>query len=388
MAHTYRILHVIDSLGIGGTERQLILNLANLDRNRFQNFLCYLYPVDDLADEVKNLGLHTFCLGLKGKRDWLSGVRRLMNFIKTIKVDLVHTNLFEAAVLGGTAARLSGVPAVSTLTHHADSPVRFSRELYVNKFKLSLARLLTRTAYNMCYNHLIAVSEPTRTSWIHSFGINEARVTVIPRAIGQSLLQLEPSSIVNEIKTELSLDGCYPVLLNIGRLIPHKGQKYLLQAIPLILKNFPRAKLLIAGEGPLRDDLERISKDLGLDGVVSFLGSQKEIKRLLQTCDIFVFPSLSEGMPGSLLEAAALGKPCIASNIDPVREILEDGESGLLVAPSSPQALAEAVVRLSSNKEEGENLGRQARNTIMSKFLIENRIKSLEAIYIKIIERK
>jgi len=381
----YRILHIIDSLAIGGTERQTVLNLSALDQTRFENFLCYLSPAHDLVDDVRNLGIQVSCLGINGKKEWLSGIIQLMRFIKNMKIDLVHTNLFEADVLGGIAARLSGIPVISTLTSAADKDLQFLRELHLNRYKLGLARYLRRTSQKLCHSRFIAVSGQVKESWIHRLGINEERIIVIPRAVSRSFLQSESSFVANEARTELSLDSSYPILLNVGRLIPQKGQKHILQAMPSILEHFNRAKLLIAGEGPIRGELEKLVEDLNLKDVVTFLGTSKQIKRLLIASDIFVLPSLSEGMPGALLEAAALGKPCIASDIESVREIIEDGESGLLVASGSPQALAQAVIRLGSNKEEVQKMGQHAHDTILNKFLIDKTIKKLESVYTQIL---
>jgi glycosyltransferase involved in cell wall biosynthesis len=196
---------------------------------------------------------------------------------------------------------------------------------------------------------------------------------------------LESLSKISEARSKLLIDDCYPVILNVGRLIPQKGQKYILEAMPLILKSYPGAKLLIVGEGTLRSELEKTKKDLGLDDAVSFLGTRNDIKMLHQVSDIFVFPSLSEGMPGALLEAAALGSPCIVTDIPPIQEILENGKSGLFIPQHNPQALAQAVIRLSSNKEEAKALGLMARETVLSKYLINNVINKLETLYIQVI---
>jgi glycosyltransferase involved in cell wall biosynthesis len=192
---------------------------------------------------------------------------------------------------------------------------------------------------------------------------------------------------VTEARKKLAVDDAYPVLLSVGRLIPQKGHRYIVEAMPAILNRYPSAKLLIAGEGPLRGELENIKKSLGLDGAVFLLGSRNDIKMLHLSSDIFVFPSLSEGMPGALLEAAALGKPCVVADIEPVQEILENGKSGLFIPQHDSQALAQAVIRLSSNKEEAQALGMKARETVCSRHIINNTITKLEALYIQVLNK-
>jgi len=383
-----RILHIIDSLNRAGTESQLVLNLSALDRARFTNYLCYLYPVDFLAAEARSLGVHVFCLRLNGKKQWLSGIYRLVKFIKTMKIDLVHTNLYESDVIGGVASRLSGVPVICTWASPADAPAAFKKQLHLNSYKLGLSVFLQRMIYKTCHNHFIAVSEHVKTSWINRRGFDQTRITVIPRAISQSLSQSVSVSVISEAREKLSLGNSYPIIFNVGRLTPQKGQRYILEAMPFILNNFPEAKLLIAGEGPLRNEMENMIKDLGLNNVVTLLGNRNDIKILHLASDIFVFPSLSEGMPGALLEAAALGQPCIVADIEPVREILEDTKSGLFIPQHDSKALAQAVVRLSTNRKEAHALGLKARETVLTRYIINNTVRKLEELYLQILNKR
>jgi glycosyltransferase involved in cell wall biosynthesis len=388
MMGKYKVLHVINTLGIFGTERQLVLNLSVLDPARFINYLCSLYPIDSLADEARSTGAQVFYLGIKGKLQWLPAIYHLVKFIKTTKVDLVHANLFEADVIGGIAARLSGIPAISTLASPADANVAFKKQLQLSSFKLRLSRLLHRTVYKTCHSHFVAVSEHVKKSWISNSGMDEAKITVIPRAINSSLTQSESISQVTETRQKLVGDQSYPVLLNVGRLIPQKGQRYILEAMPDILKVYPSAKLLIAGEGPLRNELEVMKNSMGLEDAVSVLGSRSDIKILHLASDIFVFPSLSEGMPGALLEAAVLAKPCVVADIAPVREILKNGASGLFVPPQNAQALAQAIIRLSSSRQEALDMGLKASETVISEHNIDKIIGKLEDLYIQVINKK
>ncbi len=381
----YRVLHVIDSLDIGGTEHQEVLNLSAIDKSRFEVFLCYLHPPDSLAYEVRGLGIETVCLGIKGKQSWPYGIYRLIKIIKSRKIDLVHTSLSDADILGGIAGKLAGVPVISTLTSPADAIMRFSRELHISSYKLGLARFIRRNVLKVCCRHLIAVSAQVARSYIDLYGEKRMRITIIPRAISRDFMQPEPPAEIVQSRNRLSVNGSYPVLLNVGRLIPQKGQKYLLEAMPLVLESLPRAKLIIAGGGPLKDGLERIRKELGLDDAVSFLGVFDNIKMLHLASDIFVFPSLSEGMPGALLEASALAKPCVAFDIDPVREISEGGKSMLLVPRGDSRALAQAIVRLSCHQQEAQALGQRCREIVAARYLIDNTIKNLEAVYTRII---
>ena len=382
----YRILHIIESLGHGGAEHQLVLNISTLNSARFENFVCYLRPaVDYLLRDVTQLGVHAFCLGVKGKGEWISGIWRLVRFIKSANIDLVHTSLFESEILGGIAGRLSGVPVVSSLVNTSDPSLILGEEPHPSRTKFQLARLLTKMVYMTCFQHFVAISQYVRDSAIQSFKIPETKVTVIPRAVPREWLESVPEYDICALRAELSLNGCYPVILNVGRLVSQKGQRYLLEAMPRILQSLPKAKLLIVGEGPLKNELEIMIRELHLQDAVLFLGKSTRVKELLLACDFFIFPSLWEGFGVTLLEAVALGKPCIACNVGPISEFIEHKKTGLLVKSRCSQSLADAVLRLSSDKEMVTNLGQRAQQTVLTKFLIDKNIKKLEALYTQII---
>jgi L-malate glycosyltransferase len=386
LAKAYKVLHMIGGLGPYGTEHQLVRNIGALDRSHFVSYVYYLHPFHDLLGELEAFEVQASCLNLGGKISWAPAIYGLSKRMKSEKFDIVHTNLFEADLIGGIAAKIAGIPVVSTLASPADSSVRFSNDLHLNRFKVNASIRLQQMVFRTCHTHFVAVSEHTKESWIHDAGLVRSRITVIPRAVQENMTITESADSARSARSAFSLNGNYPVLVNVGRLIPHKGQKFLLQAMPEVLKAFPKSRLLIAGEGALRSELEQLTRELGIQSSVTFLGTYSGIKELLLSADYFVFPSLSEGMPGALLEAAAVGKPVVASNIGPVREVIKDGESGLLVTPGSSQELAEGILRFCTNREEAESLGNKARETILRDFLIGNTVRKLENMYVEIIE--
>ena len=239
----------------------------------------------------------------------------------------------------------------------------------------------------ICSHHFIAISEYVKQSAIRNFGIPEGKITVIHRAVSIEWMEPESSITLSKLRHQLNLDGANPVLLNVGRLVPQKGQKYLLQAMPYILEEFPKSRLLIVGKGFMQDELSILRDKLKIEKQVNFLGKRTDIKQLLQIADIFVFPSLFEGLGVALLEAAALGKPCIASNVGPVPEIIEDGKSGLLIRPRSPEALAKAIVQLAKNPKKSQSLGHQAQERVLKMFTIDQTIQKLQAVYTKVLHK-
>jgi glycosyltransferase involved in cell wall biosynthesis len=225
-----------------------------------------------------------------------------------------------------------------------------------------------------------AVSNTVRDSNCRHLGIAPTRVEVVPR--GRTLERFEvPADEVALLRQNLTLGDADPLLLCVGRLIDQKGHRYLLQAMPEILRAFPEAKLLIAGEGWKRAELEATGRDLGIAPKVRFLGSRNDIPQLLAAADVFVFPSLFEGMPGALIEAMLAGRPIVASNIPQIQEVVTDCQTALLVPPREPAALSAAIVSLVRDRELRQRLAEAARNSARESYDIRNVTQAMENLY-------
>ncbi len=169
-------------------------------------------------------------------------------------------------------------------------------------------------------------------------------------------------------------------VLSVGRLRHQKGHSVLLKALPGVLHQFPNVKLLIAGDGVLRPDLEAEAASLGIARNVKFLGMRRDIPVLLSLADIFIFPSRFEGMPNAVLEAMSHGLPIIATRVQGVDEIVHDDENGLLIPLEDPAALSAAMLRLLGNPSERQRLGRSARQTIESDYTVERMCRQYERV--------
>jgi glycosyltransferase involved in cell wall biosynthesis len=186
---------------------------------------------------------------------------------------------------------------------------------------------------------------------------------------------------VKKVKNELGLNGVYPILVNVARLAPVKGQKELLEAMPHILRRFPEAKLLLAGDGPLLEELSQLRNNLRLQKQVYLLGRRDDIAALLASSDIFVFSSYYEGLPGAVIEAMAAGKPVVAFNIPALREIIQNNLNGILVSGRDVPGLAGAVIKIAEERQEALDMGEQARDIARHHFDIISNLKKLEEIY-------
>lgn len=378
-----RVLHVIETLGHGGAEHQLALVVSALDRARYENIVCHLFPPDHLASRIQQTGVEVIGLGLvRGKKSLPEASYRLARLIRARKIDLVHTSLFQADLAGGAAAKLCGVPAINTLCNVYGGPERVADNERLSLWKHTAAMHLWGAAQNRCHRRSIAISQAVLESAAENMGRPREAMTVIYRAFTDP-----PRAPVDKvaIKRSLGIEDASPILLNVGRLAPQKGQKYLLEAMPAILRAHPKAQLLIAGEGWLRADLEAQLRALKLEAHAKLLGRREDARALVELADQFVFPSLFEGLGVALIEAAGLGATCVATRVGPIPEVIEHDRSGVLVPPRDPRALANAVCALAEDPARARALGDAARARIHSEFTVERMISALEAVYDRIL---
>lgn len=382
----YRILHLTIHLdGGGGAEHQLMRNVRAIDTSRFENILCCVEKPRDLALEAARQGMTLFSLDTHGKPQWPRGILRLVRLVRAQKIDLIHTSLFDADIIGGIAGKICGVPVVSTVCNIGGEPERFLDNPQVSRLKLAFTTRLWGLALRTCHRSCIAISEAVKDSTVRTYGVPEGRIAVIYRSLASGWNGGNLAEEAADLRRGLGLEDAGPVLLNVARFYPQKGHRYLIQAMPQIIRQFPRTHLLLAGDGPLRDYLTSLSRELGIAGHISFLGRRNDIRGLLELADVFVFPSLFEGLGGALVEATGAGKPCVASGVGPIPEVVEHGKSGLLVPSQSPDALARAIIQLVKDPALARAMGQRGRQIAAEKFSISRNVKQLEELYLQIL---
>lgn len=225
-------------------------------------------------------------------------------------------------------------------------------------------------------DHFIAVSNDLKNK-IN----NPKKTTVIPP--GLDLKKFKPSLPSLQLKKELGItDEC---LLFVGRLVKSKGVEYLIKALPKVNKTFPNAKLLIIGDGPEKDDLKKLADKLKLNKNIIFLGNKKnnQLPAFYNLADVLVGPSINEGFGIVFLEALACGTPVIASDIGGIKDIIKEGQAGVMVKPKDCEALADEIIKLLSNKEKIKKINQTAPEFVKN-FNWQNNIKKHLQIYYKI----
>ncbi len=182
---------------------------------------------------------------------------------------------------------------------------------------------------------------------------------------------------------ELNLESSKPIVGTVARLHRQKGLIYLLKAVKKIAQSYPEVKMLIIGDGPLREKLKRKTQRLGIEKWVSFLGERKDIPALLSLFDVFVLPSLWEGLPFALIEAAALEKAVAVTKVDGIKEIVRDRETGILFPPKNPESLAQAVISLLQDREASSYMAEKLKKEIYPQYTLSRMVEETQNLYLK-----
>lgn len=338
--------------------------------DRFQHTVCCLSQRCDFQEEFTQAGFPPIVLGHAPGGSVVRLLHRLVTAIRDTRAGIVHTNIELDSLLGPLAGRLAGARVVSTL-HHGKPVAR--RQLLWH---------LDRSLVQSCVNQYIAVSEFARQVHIKRRGLQPDRVSTILSGI-ETARYTKPTAPekLQGLREELGLTGREPVLFNAGRLHEQKGQRHLFPMMKSLLRKWPEAKLLIAGEGDERSRLRMEIEQHGLTGHVQLLGARPDVKQLLEICTVFVMPSLGEAFGLAALEAMASAKPVIASRVGGLPEVIDHGTTGFLVPPGDADALADAVDLLFSSPELRETVGRAARRAACERFDSAGSVRRIEALY-------
>jgi glycosyltransferase involved in cell wall biosynthesis len=292
----------------------------------------------------------------------LGGARRLARLLRG--ADLVHTHTLAAGnVLARTAARLAGVPVLAHL--HIENHFRPATEPVLRRLDNATARRCAR---------LVAVSQDTRRAYERQ-GYPRSRIEVVYNGV-------EAAAANGSLRTEVGLPADVPLVAELGRLCEVKGQRELIRALPRL----PDARLALIGTdlergGAFQVELEQEAERLGVRGRVLFAGYRRDAPALLAEADVVALPSWTEGLPLAALEAMAQGRPVVATPVGGTPEVVVDGETGLLVPPRDPEALAAAIGRLLGDPDLRRRLGDAGRRRAEERFSLEAMTRRMLAIY-------
>jgi glycosyltransferase involved in cell wall biosynthesis len=363
-----RVLQVITSLGIGGAERLVVSAARGLSAPRFEHAICCLAERGPLAAEAEAAAVPVFCV------DEFPGLRhpfafaRLIRIIRAFRPTIVHTHLQSANLYGRLAARLARVPVVVATEHN----------VYVGKARryVLVEQLLARMT-----DAMIAVSGPVRQFLSTQLAVPPATIRIIHNGVA---LGAPTTRGLAEVRERQETEGAAIQLGTVASLTAKKGHEVLLRAVARLRATGIVCSLVVAGEGPDRRRLESLSEQLGVSRHVHFLGCVRYPADVLDAIDVFVLPSLVEGLPLALLEAMYAGRACVATAVGGVPEVIRPGDNGLLVPPGDDVALAEAISTLVRSVDLRRRLGVAARQTIEDGFTEAAYLESLAALYLEL----
>lgn len=380
------IVYFITELNIGGAEKVLVHFLRELDRRRYRPLVACLYGADGpIGDELRALGIRVVDLGMTAQ--WrLDAFLRLVQLLRQVRPTILHSSLFHANVMGRLAGRLTGVPIIISCRQNISIGAQW-RE-WVNRWTVGLD------------DRVIAVCELARKMELEQTGIPPGKVVTIYNAVDPSAVAATNAGQIDEAGNA-SIDSDVPGLMlapksdpttvligTVCRFHPQKGLHYLIAAFAALLECIPQAHLVLVGDGELRQALEEQAQALGVAAQITFTGFRTDVPAILAQLDLFVLPSLWEGLPLVLLEAMAARLPVVATAVGGTPELVVDGETGILVPPADVEALTTAMQQLLSAQDLRQRMGQKGRLRVEQEFSAAKAVRETTALYEQLVQQK
>jgi glycosyltransferase involved in cell wall biosynthesis len=364
MNRPLNVLRTITWLPVGGIERKILAILPRLDPERFRVRLVCLRERGPLADALEASGIPVDVCEMPTRLS-PTGIRRLIRYMKQHEIDIVHAHMYRSSVPSTVAGVLAGVPVRIAQIHNVDS-WDSARQRTMDRF---LARW--RSAH-------VAVSESVRRDAIQTLKVRPDTVRTIYN--GVDIAHFGDRSLREPMRRALNLGPEDIAIIYHGRLVPQKNPMALLAIAREVAIRRSGVVVLVAGDGSMREELERHAADSIRKGKIRFLGVRDDIPALLQASDIAVLPSLKEGFSNAVVEAMAAGLPMVASDVGGNAEAVVHGESGWIVPSRDEGALLNAITSLVDNADERRRMSENARRRSET-FSLDRMIDNVETLY-------
>jgi glycosyltransferase involved in cell wall biosynthesis len=355
----------------GGAEEHMLTLMRGLDRELFRVHLtCPAELAEKLHPDLPT-DVEVMPLSLRQPRH-LGAAVQLGRVLRRSRIGILHSHNFYGSLFASPTGWFARVPVIVETPH--------VRELWRKgwlKSRYVVDRLVGRFV-----DHYVAVSNANARYLTETKRLPVKKITVIHNGCDlQKFLSEVPAPV--ELRKTLGFNESDPILLLVGRLEPQKGHAVLLEALKTVQEHFPRTRLVCAGEGALRNELEARTRALGLTESVRFVGYQRDISAWLALANITVLPSFYEGLPIVAIESLAAGRPMVATAVDGSTEVIVDGRTGLTVPSGDPPALAVAICRLIGDPKLCQQLGQQGRAWVYQHFDEREQIRRTQDLYLR-----
>jgi len=364
MIQKIKICYILGTLDVGGTEKQLLLLCKHINRDKFSPFIISLRG-GRMREEFRKEDIPTMVAGKRFRFDIIA-LFRLMLILLRNKPDILHTFMFTSNTWGRLAGILAGIPVIIASERSTD--------LWKKNYHFFLDRIL-----GFFTDKIVCNSTSVRNRYEKKLAAFSKKFVVIKNGI--EMERFDVSKITRKEEKE-------KIIFTASRLSPEKGIEFLIEAARIILGKIADVKFLIAGEGPLKDKLEKLADNYGIKDSVFFLGYQENIQDFIGISDMVVLPSLWEGMPNFVLEAMAMKKPVVATDTDGTRELITDCETGFLVPPGKSSELAEKIMMLLCDEELASKTAEKAYMFVRENFDVSMMVSSYESLYQDLMRRR
>ena len=373
------IMHLIASNFFGGPEKQIVEHLKILDSEKYSGAFGTFLEGDrsDVIDRAVSEGIRTCVVPMAGVLDFTAQIK-LNSIIRDNAIDLLCVHGYKASVMGWIAARVNGIPVIV-----------FSRGYTSENLKVKIYEWLEQRILSMA-DGIVSVSHGQKDK-LYRLGITGKRNWVVHNAVNIAL-DVDGSSVSGNERNEVFVDFGVPVdamlVVTAGRLSPEKGHRYLVEALAKNNLNKEKIFVLFCGEGSCMDNLKKQAKNLGVEKKCLFVGFRHDLQKIFRAMDLFVLPSLTEGLPNVVLEAFSCAKPVIVTPVGGVPELVKDGVNGVFVPPKNPKLLAQAMEHLLRTPKMREEMGLSGFYTVKKKFGFVAQARKLEKIYSEVLEEE
>lgn len=374
-----KILFVHSSLEYGGAEDQRLTILKHINRDKYDISICCLEKIGDIGKQIEKIGFRVDCLNMPAKPYNIPTTFSLFRYLLKNRCDIVQTSLFATNFHGRIAAKLAGIPHIISEEHS---------EHYQYTTVKSLPYIWADKILALFTDRIICCSKKVMDSISELEGLPRDKFQAILSVVNFSKLEITIDK--KKMRYHLGLNDSDVVLGNIASISPRKGHAVLIKAFKLMRESLPSAKLVIAGneDANTKAGLLKLIKELNLSKDIIFLGKQEKLANVFNVMDIFILSSFIEGIPLAVIEAMYMNIPVIATDVGGLREIIKDGETGVIVPSNDPQAMAKAVQDLLSNPNKIANIVRDAKTSAIARFVPQRYVLELEKCYETIISNR